>query len=153
MSATPMNLADLLGKGHVLADVRCRDKAQLLGKLAKTAAATVGVPETIIAAALASREALGPTGFGNGFALPHARLDGLDQAFGLFARLARPVDFGAIDQKPVDLVFLLLQPAGTDQANIATLAAVTRELRSPAKLEQLRRARGSTQLRQALLGQ
>jgi nitrogen PTS system EIIA component len=152
LTATPKSLADLIGQDHVLADLRCRDKGQLLSDLARAAAAVVSVPDATIAAALAAREALGPTGFGNGFALPHARLDGLDQPFGLFARLARPIDFGAIDQKPVDLVFLLLLPAGADQANVSTLAAVARELRSPAKLEQLRRARGA-QLRQALISQ
>ena len=54
---------------------------------------------------------LGTTGIGHGIAIPHGKLPGLDRVYGVFAKLERAVDFDAIDNQPVDLIFLLLAPA------------------------------------------
>ncbi len=90
--------------------------------------------------ALQAREVLGSTGLGKGFALPHARLDALSKFFALFVRLARPIDFAAIDGRPVDLVILLLTPANAGSQHLATLAALSRPLRDEAFVQRLRRA-------------
>jgi PTS system nitrogen regulatory IIA component len=136
-----MDIADFITPDRVVLDLRVRDKAQLLQELAKRAEASgSGVPAADILAALRSREALGSTGLGKGFALPHARIDGLTRFVGLFARLARPIDYDAIDGAPVDLVFLLLMPPEAGNNNVAALAAVSRRFRDAGTLTRLRKA-------------
>ena len=88
-----------------------------------------GLTPEAVQAALAAREQLGSTGLGAGFALPHARIEGLDAYLGLFVRLAKPIDFEAIDGKPVTLVFVLLIPSETTIPHVAALAAISRRFR------------------------
>jgi len=95
---------------------------------------------------LTSPEDLGSTGLGKGFALPHARIDGLPKFFGLFARLARAIDYDAIDGNPVDLVFLLLMPANAGNEHVAALAAVSRRFRDAEAASRLRKADAATVL-------
>ena len=135
-----MEIADLLGPERVALDAKARDKAQAL-RLVADRLANTGPSSAAIEASLDARETLGSTGLGRGFALPHARIDGLDRFIGAFFRLARPIDFAAIDGAPVDLVFGLLIPTGNDAAAIATLAAVARLGRDPAVTDRLRRCR------------
>ena len=89
---------------------------------------------------IAKREELGSTGVGNGVALPHARLKGLKSPFGLLARLYHGIDFEAIDDQPVDIVFLLLLPGTPDEAQLFALACAARALRAPEVLERVRSA-------------
>ena len=86
------------------------------------------------------RERLGSTGLGEGVAVPHCKIDGLDKVRGIFARLETPVDFDALDANPVDLVFLLLAPANATAAHLKALARVARLLRDPENREALRAA-------------
>jgi nitrogen PTS system EIIA component len=116
-----MRIADLITPAQVLAAVRVQDKPQLLAELARRASAATGIDAPAIFTALQTREELGSTGLGQGFALPHARINGLTAFFGLFARLARPIDFQAIDGEPVDLVFLLLIPPDANAEHVAAL--------------------------------
>jgi nitrogen PTS system EIIA component len=134
-----MEIGDFITPDRIALDLRIRDKAQLLLELARRAAASGGeVPAGEILAALRSREELGSTGLGKGFALPHARIDGLTRFVGLFARLARPIDYDAIDGAPVDLVFLLLMPPEAGNNNVAALAAVSRRFRDSGTVTRLR---------------
>ena len=135
-----MDISDLIGPQHVALDVRARDKGSLLRELGRRAAPFVGVDADAITSALAERERLGSTGLGRGFALPHARMREVSQFFGTFLRLARPIEFQAIDERPVDLVFLLLIPADTGGNHVAALAAVSRRFRDAGTAERLRRA-------------
>jgi PTS system nitrogen regulatory IIA component len=135
-----MDLADFIAADRIVLDARVRDKAGLLRDLARRAEASSGVAAATILAALSAREALGSTGLGRGFALPHARIEGLRRFIGLFARLARPIDYDAIDGAPVDLVFLLLMPAEEGNAQVAALAAVSRRFRDDATVARLREA-------------
>jgi nitrogen PTS system EIIA component len=89
---------------------------------------------------------LGSTGLGNGFALPHARIDGLNRLFGMFTRLNRPIHFDSIDGKPVDLVFLLLIPAIAGSEHLGALAAISRQLRDQQFTAELRKASNATAL-------
>lgn len=136
-----MDITDLITKERIALDVRARDKPLLLLELARRASAA-GLPATpaAIATALQARERLGSTGLGKGFALPHARVEGLTDFFGLFVRLARPIDFEAIDGQPVDVVFLLLMPQDPGNQHVAALAAVSRRMRDGDTLQRLRRA-------------
>ena len=93
--------------------------------------------------ALQERESLGPTGVGNGVAIPHGKLPKLGNVFGLFARLERPVDFEALDGQPVDLVFLLLAPEGAGADHLKALARVARLLRDPETARKLRASNGA----------
>lgn len=135
-----MNLTDLIGPDGVIVGLRVGDKTQLLGELARQTAARIPVPSETVLAALSARERLGSTGLGRGFALPHARAAGVDRLFGLFVRLARPIDFDAIDGQPVDLVFLLLIPPGAGNEHVAALAAIAREMRDEGTLRKIRTA-------------
>jgi PTS system nitrogen regulatory IIA component len=91
--------------------------------------------------ALLLREELGSTGLGAGFALPHARIEGLADYLGLFIRLAKPVEFNAIDSKPVQLVFVLLIPSETAISHVAALAAISRKFRDPARVTKILHAK------------
>jgi PTS system nitrogen regulatory IIA component len=136
-----MDLSDLLQPGSVATDVRAATKKQLLQTMSHRAAALTGLDETTIFTALAEREKLGPTGFGLGTAIPHGKIAGLQQVTGLFARLSTPVDYGAIDGQPVDLLFLLLAPEAAGADHLKALARVSRLFRD-AKL--VTKLRGST---------
>jgi PTS system nitrogen regulatory IIA component len=145
-----MPIGDIIGRDNVIVGLRAGDKAQLLRELARRAAAALALDQQVILDALQAREALGSTGLGKGFALPHARLDALSRYFALFVRLARPIDFAAIDERPVDLVILLLTPLN-DSQHLATLAALSRPLRDDAFVQRLRLAPDAAAVR-ALLG-
>src|ERR1700726_1163198 len=124
-----MKISDLVDRDNIVLDLRAPDKAQVLRELSRRAGSALSIGQDVILSALQAREALGSTGLGRGFALPHARLDQLNEFFALFARLARPVDFASIDDKPIDLVILLLIPAKAGKEHLATLAALARPLR------------------------
>jgi nitrogen PTS system EIIA component len=133
-----MEIADLITPGSVVAQLRVSNKRQALQELAKRAAALTGTPERTIYDVLIERERLGTTGIGMGIAIPHGRLRGLDRLCGIFARLERPIAFEAIDDRPVDLIFLLLAPEAAGSDHLKALAQVSRLLRDRAICEKLR---------------
>jgi PTS system nitrogen regulatory IIA component len=133
-----MDISDLLTPAAVIAQLRAGNKRQALQELARRAASLTGRPERAIFEVLLERERLGTTGIGGGTALPHGRLVDLPRICGLFARLEKPVDFEAIDNQPVDLIFLLLTPAGAGADHLKALARVSRLLRDKAICEKLR---------------
>jgi len=147
-----MNIADFLSASDVAVGVRAPDKGQLIADLARRASGSTGVDAAAIAQALQARERLGSTGLGKGFALPHARVPGLTRFFGAFFRLARPVDFQAIDEQPVDLVFLLLIPNEAGNDHVTALAAISRRLREAEVLKQARKAGDAGALYRLLAG-
>jgi nitrogen PTS system EIIA component len=147
-----MGIADFLTPDGVIAGLRPVDKAQLLRELAHRAGPAAGVETQVVLDALLARENLGSTGVGHGIAVPHARIDGIGRLFGLFARLEKPIDFAAIDEQPVDLVFLLLIPSSAGGEHLAALAAVSRRLRDKDVLRQLRARRDSHGLFDILTG-
>jgi len=133
-----MEITDLITPGSVVANLRVAGKKQALAELARRAAATTGQPERQILDVLTERERLGTTGVGQGIAIPHGKLAGLERVTGLFARLEKPIDFEAIDDQPVDLIFLLLAPEGAGTDHLKALARVSRLLRDRAVCEKLR---------------
>lgn len=136
----------------VLPSLRAADKPAVLMALAQFAVKLCGGSAVDIAARLAEREALGSTGIGHGIAVPHARIEGLAAPVGFFARLERPIDFSSIDEKKVDLVFLLLSPAGAAASHLAALASVSRRLRDPLVRGAIRGATSPEAIRVALIG-
>ena len=135
-----MAIGELIGPDRVVVGLRVADKAQLLHDVAGRAATALGLDRRAVFDALQGRENLGSTGLGKGFALPHARLDALREPFALFVRLARPIDFAAIDEGPVDLVILLLSSVNGGNQHLATLAALSRPLRNAGFVQKLRQA-------------
>jgi len=135
-----MEIEDLLKPADVIATLRVASKKQALQELAKRAAETTGLHERAIFEVLLERERLGTTGVGNGIAIPHGKLSGLDRLCGLFARLETPIDFDAIDDQPVDLIFLLLAPETAGADHLKALARVSRLLRERSTCEKLRGA-------------
>jgi len=133
-----MIIADLITPQSVIANFRVSSKKQALQELAKKAASLVGQPEKLVFDVLSERERLGTTGVGLGIAIPHGKLPGLDRMTGLFARLDKPVDFEAIDNQPVDLVFLMLAPEDAGADHLKALARVSRLLRDRAVCAKLR---------------
>ncbi|MGC2415868.1 MAG: PTS sugar transporter subunit IIA [Stellaceae bacterium] len=148
-----MNITDLIAPERVIAALRVGDKAQLLRDLSQRAAKLLAIDPQSILDALEAREALGSTGVGQGIAVPHARVGGLHDFFGLFARLERPIEFTAIDERPVDLVFLLLIPDLAGNDHLAALACVSRRLRDRDAAAQLRAATTGAELYEILAPQ
>jgi len=135
-----MEISDLLAVESVIADFRVTSKKQALQEISRHAADISGQDERAIFDILLEREQLGTTGVGDGLAIPHGRLPGLEKIHGFFARLEKPIDFDSIDDRPVDLIFLLLVPEGAGADHLKALARISRILRSPSFCEKLRGA-------------
>ena len=133
-----MDISDLITPSSVIATLRVAGKKQALQELARRAAHLVDLPERRIYDVLTERERLGSTGLGMGIAIPHGKLPELRRLHGLFARLEKPIDFAAVDDRPVDLIFVLLAPEDAGADHLKALARVSRLLRSPAICEKLR---------------
>lgn len=124
-----MQLSEILKPGAVRAIGQVTSKKRLFQELSELAHAEYGLNASEVLDALQERESLGPTGVGQGVALPHARLHGLDKVVGMFIRLEKPLDFDAVDRQPVDLVFALLAPETSGVDHLKALALVSRTLR------------------------
>jgi PTS system nitrogen regulatory IIA component len=147
-----MQLADFLDCDAIKTALPGGNKRSLLQQLANLAAQRIDLDPGVILSSLNEREQLGSTGFGQGVAIPHARIEGLDRIYGLFARLGEPVDYKAIDGRAVDLVFLLLSPADAGADHLKALASISRVTRDAATLERLRGARSRDALAALLMG-
>ena len=142
-----MKISDFLAVADVRADIAAADKKKLLPALARDAAAKLNIPGERIAAELTKREELGSTGVGGGVAIPHARFAEAKAPFGMLRRLKKPLDYDAVDGKPVDLVFLLLLPEGAGgEQQLGALATIARKLRNPEIAAALRRARDGAEM-------
>ncbi len=135
-----MKIIDILSKDAVVCDAAAGSKKQLLETLAQLAADKIGLDERLLMDALVERERLGTTGIGRGVALPHTRLSALNKIFCAFVRTT-PVDFESVDDKPVDLVFLLLVPEEAGADHLKALARLSRLLRDETIAADLRQAR------------
>ena len=144
------DLHDLVTPEAVASGVMAGSKKKLFALLADVAAKAYGLDPVVVAAQLAARERLGTTGFGGGIAIPHARIEGLDAVRGVMMRLDRPIDFAAVDDSPVDLVFMLLSPVNAGAEHLKALARVSRRLRDRGFTAKLRGA-GSADALYALL--
>jgi PTS system nitrogen regulatory IIA component len=141
-----MDLSDLISAEAVLPSLKVNSKKQALQAVAERAAALTGLEEREIFETLVQREKLGSTGVGGGIAIPHGKPQKLGRMFGLFARLAKPIDFEALDDQPVDLIFLLLAPEGAGADHLKALARIARHLREPGVAAKLRSAADTTAL-------
>ena len=106
-----MDLTQFLDGNAIVADLSVANKKALFQALGGIAERSLGLPAKEVIDRLNERERLGTTGFGGGVAIPHGRMSGLSGIRGAFVKLERPIDYGAIDDLPFALVFMLLSPA------------------------------------------
>jgi PTS system nitrogen regulatory IIA component len=135
-----MDMVDLLAQDGVVANLKAGSKKQALQELSQQAATLTGLHERMIFDVLLQREKLGTTGIGRGIAIPHGKMQELERLHGIFARLPKPIDFDAIDEQPVDLIFLLLAPESAGADHLKALARISRLLRDDSVCEKLRGA-------------
>lgn len=133
-----MDLTDLISPDDIIPALKVNSKKQAIQMLSEKVAAATGLEERQIFEALLQRERLGSTGVGAGIAIPHGKLPSLDRIHGFFARLAQPIDFEALDDQPVDLIFLLLAPENAGADHLKALARIARILREPGVAGKLR---------------
>ncbi len=146
-----MNVEKLFAQKCVAQNLHAASKKQLFQEMAELASKCEDVSgETVnvrdIVAAVAERERLGSTGVGYGVAIPHARLEGIGKVRAIFARLETPLEYDSIDDRPVDLVVLLLAPANASSLHLKALAQVSRLLRREDLRDRLRSAPNSEAL-------
>ncbi len=134
-----MNLASIMPLEAVVPRLAVRDKKQAIKALAAQASKISGLSEKEIYSVLMEREHMGCTGMGNGVCIPHGRFPELSHLHALFARLEKPISFGAADGKPVDLIMLLLTPSTANTEHIKALATISRLLRDRPLCERLRK--------------
>jgi PTS system nitrogen regulatory IIA component len=133
-----MQLSEIISSNAVLPNLKASGKRQLLQDLAQEGAKISGLDQQKVFETLLRREKLGSTGLGQGIAIPHGKFKELDRVFGLFARLSVPVKFDSVDDRPVDLVFLLLAPESAGADHLKALARISRLLRDQQIVEKLR---------------
>ena len=138
--------------GAVISNLKSADKDALLLAVATLAAKNYGFDGDQAQESLVERERLGPTGFGGGTAIPHCKVNGIDGPVGVFVRLEKPIDYDAIDDEPVDLVFALFSPVNDGAAHLKALAEVSRMFRDEASRAQLRGAKDGDALFALLAG-
>ena len=147
-----MHLSEFLDFDAIKTGLPGGNKRSLLQQLSNLAAQRLDADQAAILASLSEREQLGSTGFGHGVAIPHGKIEGLSQIYCLFARIAEPVDYKAIDGQPVDLVFLLLSPPDAGAEHLKALAAISRVTRHAPTLDKMRGARSRDALTAVLMG-
>jgi len=146
-----MQLSDFLDFDAIKTALPGGNKRSLLQQLANLAGQRLSLEPSAVLASLTEREALGSTGFGQGVAIPHGKIEGMSRIYGLFARLGEAVDYKAIDGRPVDLIFLLLSPPDSGAEHLKALAAISRVTRNAATLEKMRGARSRDALTAVLI--
>jgi nitrogen PTS system EIIA component len=135
-----------LADGAVASGVNCADKHCLLDSLAQIAAAQYGLDANEARESLQERERLGATGFGGGTAIPHCKVTGLDMPVGVFVRLAKAIDYDAVDDQPVDLAFALFSPVQDGALHLKALAEISRMFRDERSCADLRAANDAAAL-------
>ena len=91
-------------------------------------------------------EKLGSTGFGDGIALPHCRLENCQQVTGALVKLDKGVDFDAIDRQPVDIMFILLVPKHATSEHLQVLSTLAEQFGKETFRERLRSCQNNAEL-------
>jgi PTS system nitrogen regulatory IIA component len=142
--------SDLVDPAGIVFDCAIASKHELLSALATIAGTALGISSMLVLERVRQREALGATGFGQGVAIPHARIEGLSRVMVVVARLPAPIAYGSFDGQPIDLAILLLSPEGAGADHLKALARISRTLRDPGILAAMRDAATEAELRAAI---
>lgn len=122
-----MNIFSLLDTNTVLPNLKASNKAEILDSMVSTLRGKVSNKEVEnIKEAVIEREEIMSTGVGKGLAIPHGKTAGVEQTYASFAILKDPVDYEAIDNKPVNMVFLLVGPQSSNSMHIKMLSRISR---------------------------
>lgn len=135
-----MELSDFLSQDAVVINIKASSKKQVLQALSEKASELTSLSARQIFDTIVQREKLGSTGVGNGVAIPHGKFDKYDRITGLFVRLDSPVDFDALDEQPVDIIFMLIAPEEAGADHLKALSRVARVLRDPQRNAAIRSA-------------
>lgn len=136
-----MNLTDLIAQDMIVPSLKANSKKQVIQEMAEKVAPSINLSARTVFDQLLQRERLGSTGIGNGIAIPHARVPGVEKIVGVFARLEKTIDFDAVDDERVDLVFMLLAPEGEGADHLKALAQIARVLRDTENTSKIRASR------------
>lgn len=141
-----MNISNILTEKNIFLELKSGSKREFLQDLAQRASEVSGIDALTIFDSILERENLGSTGFGSGTALPHSRFAGLDKVYAFYAKPSYPLDFDAIDNKPVDSVFLLMSPESSGADHLTALALLSRVLKDETTNKKLRQMSRSTEI-------
>ena len=131
--------------------VQCNSKKRILEIIADIAAKqNQNIDQATVLNSLMARERMGSTGIGNGIALPHGRLPGLEKVIAIVVTSTPAIDFDALDEKPVDIFFALLVPEEQTEGHLQTLATVAGKLSDKETIKAIRRATTSDDILSAL---
>ncbi len=145
-----MGISDILSESMVLAGVEAENKRGLLEQLSAFVAEKENIDKNSIFEAILERENLGSTGYGDGVAFPHARIDGLDKVIAVFARLDKGIDYDSLDSHPVDLIAFLLSPEKSGEDHLQALAVMSRVLKDAETCRKIREAKSAHEIYLAL---
>ncbi len=122
-----MKIQDLLQKNAILTDIAGNTKSEVLTVMASFMTTRFSLPQgDDIARKIIEREAEMSTGIGFGIAIPHARIMGIDQLFMIAGRSIKGIEFNAIDEQPVHLLFMMLSPRDTSAEHTQILSKISR---------------------------
>ena len=141
-----MNISSILTEKNIFLGLKSGSKREFLQDLAQKAAEVCGIDAITIFDTIMERENLGTTGFGGGTAMPHGRFSDTDKVFAFFAKPAYAVDFDAVYNRPVDLVFLLISPESSGADHLTALALLSRILKDDITCDKLRKMSRSTEI-------
>ena len=141
-----MKISEIMNKDCIVMGIKAQNKRQFLQELAKKASEITKISERTIFDGLLERENLGSTGFGGATALPHARIAEADKVYAILAKTNTPVEFEAVDNKPVDLAFMLISPENSGADHLTALAQVSRILKDEATCNKIRQITNSEEI-------
>lgn len=145
-----MELGDFLSQDAVITDIKASSKKQVLQAISEVAGELTSLPARQIFDTIIQREKLGSTGVGNGVAIPHGKFEKYDRITGVFVRLGSAVDFDALDDEPVDIIFMLMAPEEAGADHLKALSRVARVLRDPRRVAAIRAAADAAGIYHAL---
>lgn len=146
-----MEISQLIAPERVAANIDAKSKKRALEVLSEMCAKSqTDLGQADIFASLVGRERLGSTGVGHGVAIPHGRIGELTGSTGAFIRLSDPIDYGAADGQPVDMLFALLVPTQCDEQHLRLLALLAESFSDMEFCAELRAAPTSRALHELL---
>jgi len=145
-----MKIMDIIDIDLINADLKARNKQEVLGELADMVAKKEGLDAGTIVPVLEEREKLGSTGIGEGIAIPHGKMKGLKKLVASFGKSAKGINFDSIDGKPAYLFFLLMAPENTAGMHLKALARISRLLKDTKVRERLLESKTTQEVYKAL---
>ncbi|ACH66843.1 PTS IIA-like nitrogen regulatory protein PtsN [Aliivibrio fischeri] len=145
-----MQLSTILSLDCTKSAVQCTSKKRALELISEIAAPQIGQSPQELFESLLNREKMGSTGIGNGIAIPHGRMFNCDNAVAVLIQCQEPIEFDAIDNRPVDILFALLVPDEQCKLHLKTLSSVAEKLNDKQVLRQLRHAENDDELYQII---